>query len=199
MKKRLYFTIVVLTFIVFIDKYYIFNELETIKNDLEVINLAGSQRMRSQKIIKTILYYEISKPATFINTIFLENTINEFVTTHNLLKRFHFKRYKNEGLEFLYNRLDPYYNNIINSGKTLISDMENIEKIEKFEKTIKLNENNYLYIMDEIVKEYEIIAKERVSKIKSRENILFTMVILIFLNILIMIGFEIFKRKRNLI
>lgn len=199
MKKRLYFTIVVLTFIVFIDKYYIYNELETIKNDLEVINLAGSQRMRSQKIIKTILYYEISKPATFINTIFLENTINEFVTTHNLLKRFHFKRYKNEGLEFLYNRLDPYYNNIINSGKTLISDMENIEKIEKFVKTIKLNENNYLYIMDEIVKEYEIIAKERVSKIKSRENILFTMVILIFLNILIMIGFEIFKRKRNLI
>lgn len=70
MKKRLYFTIIVLTLLVFIDKYYIYNDLEIIKKDIEVINLAGSQRMRSQKIIKLVLYYEINKPAPFINIIF---------------------------------------------------------------------------------------------------------------------------------
>ena len=70
MKKRLYFTIIVLNLLVFIDKYYIYNDLEIIKKDIEVINLAGSQRMRSQKIIKLVLYYEINKPAPFINIIF---------------------------------------------------------------------------------------------------------------------------------
>ena len=70
MKKRLYFTIMALTLLVFIDKYYIYNDLEIIQKDIEVINLAGSQRMRSQKIIKLVLYYEINKPAPFINIVF---------------------------------------------------------------------------------------------------------------------------------
>ena len=112
MKKRLYFTIIVLTLLVFIDKYYIYNDLEIIKKDIEVINLAGSQRMRSQKIIK-------------------------------------------------------------------------------------LNENDYLNLMDKIVMEYKAIGQQRIAKIESRENILNTMVVLIFLNIFFMSGFEILKKKKK--
>lgn len=197
MKKRLYFTIIVLTLLVFIDKYYIYNDLETIKKDIEVINLAGSQRMRSQKIIKLVLYYEINKPAPFINIVFLENSINEFIISHNLLKKFHLKRYKSQDLEFLYEKIEPFYNNIVKSAKTLINDKENIKKINDFVKIIKLNENDYLNLMDKIVKEYEIIGLQRVAKIESRENILNTMVVLIFLNILFMAGFEIFKKNKK--
>ena len=142
MKKRLYFTIIVLTLLVFIDKYYIYNDLEIIKKDIEVINLAGSQRMRSQKIIKLVLYYEINKPAPFINIIFLENSINEFIISHNQLKQFHLKRYKSENLEFLYKKIEPFYNNIVNSAKTLIDDKDNIKKVNNFVKMIKLNEND---------------------------------------------------------
>ena len=197
MKKRLYFTIIVLTLLVFIDKYYIYNDLEIIKKDIEVINLAGSQRMRSQKIIKLVLYYEINKPAPFINIIFLENSINEFIISHNQLKQFHLKRYKSENLEFLYRKIEPFYNNIVNSAKTLIDDKDNIKKVNNFVKMIKLNENDYLNLMDKIVMEYEAIGQQRIAKIESRENILNTMVVLIFLNIFFMSGFEILKKKKK--
>ena len=197
MKKRLYFTIIVLTLLVFIDKYYIYNDLEIIKKDIEVINLAGSQRMRSQKIIKLVLYYEINKPAPFINIIFLENSINEFIISHNQLKQFHLKRYKSENLEFLYKKIEPFYNNIVNSAKTLIDDKDNIKKVNNFVKMIKLNENDYLNLMDKIVMEYEAIGQQRIAKIESRENILNTMVVLIFLNIFFMSGFEILKKKKK--
>ena len=197
MKKRLYFTIIVLTLLVFIDKYYIYNDLEIIKKDIEVINLAGSQRMRSQKIIKLVLYYEINKPAPFINIIFLENSINEFIISHNQLKQFHIKRYKNEDLEFLYRKIEPFYNNIVTSAKTLIDDKDNIKKVNNFVKMIKLNENDYLNLMDKIVMEYEEIGQQRIAKIESRENILNTMVVLIFLNIFFMSGFEILKKKKK--
>lgn len=197
MKKRLYFTIIVLTLLVFIDKYYIYNDLEIIKKDIEVINLAGSQRMRSQKIIKLVLYYEINKPAPFINIIFLENSINEFIISHNQLKQFHLKRYKSENLEFLYRKIEPFYNNIVNSAKTLIDDKDNIKKVNNFVIMIKLNENDYLNLMDKIVMEYEAIGQQRIAKIESRENILKTMVVLIFLNIFFMSGFEILKKKKK--
>nr|WP_298989637.1 type IV pili methyl-accepting chemotaxis transducer N-terminal domain-containing protein [uncultured Polaribacter sp.] len=197
MKKRLYFTIIVLTLLVFIDKYYIYNDLEIIKKDIEVINLAGSQRMRSQKIIKLVLYYEINKPAPFINIIFLENSINEFIISHNQLKQFHLKRYKSEDLEFLYRKIEPFYNNIVNSAKTLIDDKDNIKKVNNFVKMIKLNENDYLNLMDKIVMEYEAIGQQRIAKIESRENILNTMVFLIFLNIIFMSSFEILKKKKK--
>lgn len=197
MKKRLYFTIIVLTLLVFIDKYYIYNDLEIIKKDIEAINLAGSQRMRSQKIIKLVLYYEINKPAPFINIIFLENSINEFIISHNQLKQFHIKRYKSENLEFLYKKIEPFYNNIVNSAKTLIDDKDNIKKVNNFVKMIKLNENDYLNFMDKIVMEYEAIGQQRIAKIESRENILNTMVVLIFLNIFFMSGFEILKKKKK--
>ena len=197
MKKRLYFTIIVLTLLVFIDKYYIYNDLEIIKKDIEVINLAGSQRMRSQKIIKLVLYYEINKPAPFINIIFLENSINEFIISHNQLKQFHIKRYKSENLEFLYKKIEPFYNNIVNSAKTLIDDKDNIKKVNNFVKMIKLKENDYLNLMDKIVMEYEEIGQQRIAKIESRENILNTMVVLIFLNIFFMSGFEILKKKKK--
>ena len=197
MKKRLYFTIIVLTLLVFIDKYYIYNDLEIIKKDIEVINLAGSQRMRSQKIIKLVLYYEINKPAPFINIIFLENSINEFIISHNQLKQFHIKRYKSENLEFLYKKIEPFYNNIVNSAKTLIDDKDNIKKVNNFVKMIKLKENDYLNLMDKIVMEYEEIGHQRIAKIESRENILNTMVVLIFLNIFFMSGFEILKKKKK--
>lgn len=197
MKKRLYFTIIVLTLLVFIDKYYIYNDLEIIKKDIEVINLAGSQRMRSQKIIKLVLYYEINKPAPFINIIFLENSINEFIISHNQLKQFHIKRYKSENLEFLYKKIEPFYNNIVNSAKTLIDDKDNIKKVNNFVKMIKLKENDYLNLMDKIVMEYEAIGQQRIAKIESRENILNTMVVLIFLNIFFMSGFEILKKKKK--
>ena len=49
---------------------------------------------------------------------------------------------------------------------------------------IKLNENDYLNLMDKIVMEYEEIGHQRIAKIESWENILNTMVVLIFLNIL---------------
>jgi len=197
MKKRLYFTIIVLTLLVFIDKYYIYNDLEIIKKDIEVINLAGSQRMMSQKIIKLVLYYEINKPAPFINIIFLENSINEFIISHNQLKQFHIKRYKSENLEFLYRKIEPFYNNIVTSAKTLIDDKDNIKKVNNFVKMIKLKENDYLNLMDKIVMEYEEIGQQRIAKIESRENILNTMVVLIFLNIFFMSGFEILKKKKK--
>ncbi len=153
--------------------------------------------MRSQKIIKLVLYYEINKPAPFINIIFLENSINEFIISHNQIKQFHIKRYKNEDLEFLYRKIEPFYNNIVTSAKTLIDDKDNIKKVNNFVKMIKLNENDYLNLMDKIVMEYEEIGQQRIAKIESRENILNTMVVLIFLNIFFMSGFEILKKKKK--
>ena len=114
-----------------------------------------------------MLYYEINKPAPFINIIFLENSINEFIISHNQLKQFHIKRYKNEDLEFLYIKIEPFYNNIVTSAKTLIDDKDNIKKVNNFVKMIKLNENDYLNLMDKIVMEYEEIGHQRIAKIES--------------------------------
>ncbi|WP_430928051.1 hypothetical protein [Polaribacter marinivivus] len=153
--------------------------------------------MRSQKIIKFVLYYEINKPTPFINIVFLENSINEFILSHKLLKNFHLKRFNSKNLEFLYSKIEPFYNNIVTSAKTLINDKDNTKKVNNFVKIVKLNENDYLNIMDKIVMEYEEIGRERIAKIESRENILNTMVVLIFLNIFFMSGFEILKKKKK--
>ena len=198
MKKKFLFTIVLFTVLFVVDKIYFNTEIESIKEDLSIINIAGSQRMACQKIVKNVLYYEINQPAVFTNAISLENNLNAFKRSHIELTKIKTDKYKNnKNLQSLFAELEPHYKNIYESGKALVNNQKSVAENLPYIRAIKLNDYDYLNIMDRVVKEYELIGKERITKIKSRENIFNTMVILLFLNIIGVTAFKLYMRSKK--
>lgn len=195
MRKRLYFTILILTVLFITDKYIIYSNIEEIREDLRIVNIAGSQRMLSQRIVKYVLYYKINNSLDFTNIVLLENNLNAFKRSHDLLTTKKIKKYNTEDLNDLFDKLNPHFEKIYDAGKKLTLEKLSIEEKNELIKIIEMNDADYLNIMDKIVKEYEIIGIERLNGIKSRENILNTMVILIFVNILFVSGIDLFKNK----
>ncbi|GAA4900324.1 hypothetical protein GCM10023311_27400 [Flaviramulus aquimarinus] len=177
---------------VIISQILIRTHLSGQESDSTVINVAGRQRMLSQKLTKDIVSLSVESNQT--NRILLKDKIKE--TLHLWELSHHALQNGNDSLGLpkknsikvasKFKVLNPVFDTINEASKSIIDKLENnpflaiesyIVDIEK----VKANEDNFLMMMDDIVNQYDLEADEKVEWLRKLELWLTGLTLLILL------------------
>lgn len=179
--RRLYITALSLIAIsVIASQILIRTHLKSQESDSTIINVAGRQRMLSQKLTKDIV--SLSSETDLNNKIQLKNKIKE---TLNLWRLSHYSLQRgNDSLGIpnknskkvteKFNKLNPVFDTISTASQSIIDKIENNPPLNSDLyildiKKVTANEGDFLTKMDDIVNQYDIEAEEKVSLLRKLE------------------------------
>ena len=177
---------------VFVSQIFVRNYLDDQQSDSTVINVAGRQRMLSQRITKEVLL--ISTESDITTKLSLKNklkeTINLWETSHNGLQKgndsLNLPGENSEAILVMYKNINPYHQNILKATKSLIKTVEKnpattgISLSENID-IVKKNESPFLKLMDKIVNQYNVEANAKVDRLRNLELILVIITLTILL------------------
>ena len=190
--RRLYimaFLLIAATIV--IAQILIQNHLNSQLNDSRIINIAGRQRMLSQKLVKESMFLISATESERLKTIEIIKESNQtFLTAHqNLQNEFSDLgelTKNNPELNTLFKDIDVYHKAIVNSCDSIVKLMTvnpNISDtaIQKYISILKKAEGPFLNKMNEIVFKYDEISQQKVKELKRKEYILLVISLLILL------------------
>jgi len=182
--------------------------LNSLLDDSHVVNIAGRQRMLSQRLAKTSIL--LCRPDIFQadaeyyshdikDIILLWELSHEGLKSKNLVTDGQKYTVRNsEKTDSSFRKIDPIFKVILNNAKSISQSIEKPrnnqrENLQVFLNQILINERIYLKMMNQIVFQYDLESRRRVNTTKNIELFLF---ILLF-SILIIEGFFIFRPIAN--
>lgn len=191
----------VIAFLVLLSQIFIQGALSRNDYDAKIINVAGRQRMLSQKISKTILLWNSPIEITRDNKKELATDTNEWKKAHTILKNNLENLDISEGKQQLISKFKIVDEQIISLldlaskieetiGKNDISTTKNI-------KAFLLVEPDFLKHMNDYVFMYEDYAKSKIEKIKTFELTTFILVISILIAEIFLLFRPAAKKMRN--
>ena len=149
-------------------------------DDGHVINLAGRQRMLSQRIVKEVLYKHVDTSSSKTNKENFEQNISLLKEVHyNLMQEHHnlqLHHHNSLVVDQLFLELDPKLIAFIKETKRLYysSKIDNLNSLMSME-------HDFLLLMDEIVNQYELEDREKLIKISQMETILLGIALIILI------------------
>ena len=177
---------------VIISQILVRNHLNDQESDSTVINVAGRQRMLSQKLTKEIVSLTVTEDK--INRAVLKNKITE---TLNLWELSHLSLQKgnvslglpdqnSSKIKRKFKAINPVFDTIQAASKSIVKSLEqnllvSIADLASDIKKITSNEEGFLMMMDEIVNQYDIEADEKVAWLRKLELSLMALTLLILL------------------
>lgn len=178
--------------------------LNSLLDDSHVVNIAGRQRMLSQRLSKTAIllcYRDIFQADAEYYSADIKEIIALWKQSHEGLKNNnltqggeHYTVRNSEKIDNMFVEIDPIFRIILGNAKVISQAIEKPqgeqqEYLQKSLNQILINERTYLKIMNKIVFQYDLESRKRVNATKNVELFLF---ILLF-SILILEGFFIFR------
>jgi signal transduction histidine kinase len=166
------------------------------QDDARVINIAGRQRMLSQRLCKTTILLtnpQIFRPDAEHYSQDIKDIIELWSKCHNGLKNGILKlddktiSVKNSPkIDSMFYKLDPIFQIILVNAKIIEAEIDtpsvNKSNVIGYSLSqILQNERSFLKMMDKIVFQYDIEAKKRVEKLKNSELLLFSLTLIILL------------------
>lgn len=152
------------------------------KNDSNVVNVAGRQRMLSQKISKTALKMtDLASGKANLEEFSI--AFSTWVKFHNGLKNgdeeLDVPATNSERVNELFKEIEPYYQQIKTGSEGLLAAVEaaDFSGVAKHKRLILENEAAFLKAMDAIVSQYAQEAKAKLEKLKQLETVLLSIVI----------------------
>ncbi|MBT7816345.1 MAG: PAS domain-containing protein [Polaribacter sp.] len=177
---------------VIISQILVRNHLDTQKSDSTVINIAGRQRMLSQKLTKEIVSLTVSFDENKRNL--LKKDIKETLFLWNLSHTSLQKGNDSLGLpkknsvkiKQQFEAINPVLDTIQKASKSIVKNLEinpltSIDELALDIKKIINNEGEFLFIMDKIVNQYDLEADEKVVWLRKLEFSLMVLTLLILL------------------
>ncbi|WP_407556443.1 type IV pili methyl-accepting chemotaxis transducer N-terminal domain-containing protein [Winogradskyella sp. 4-2091] len=177
---------------VFISQIFVRNYLDDQQSDSTVINVAGRQRMLSQRITKEILLISTEKNIEEKNELKnqLIKTLSLWETSHNGLQKgsdsINLPGENSPAIIAMFKRVNPYHQSILKAANSIIQTVEanpetaNISLSKNIE-LIKENEAPFLQLMDKIVNQYNAEANTKVDRLRNLELILVIITLAILL------------------
>ena len=166
------------------NQVYIQYQLSKSEKDAHIINMAGKQRMYSQKILHEYESWFINED--FDGSIF--EAYNQWKISNEQLLT---KAYKDD---------DLYAVKVLKSLDSIISKQKEIINITPTKSSITMlnsNMEHFLFKMDNFVKYYELKAGLKLDRIKGIELGLFLSSIIIILFEVVLIFYPLIKKLRN--
>ena len=177
---------------VIISQILIRKHLSAQESDSTVINVAGRQRMLSQKLTKDIV--SLASETNPKNKLQLKDKIKETLRLWELSH--HALQNGNDSLGLpqknstevtsKFNQLNPVFDTISSVSKSIVDRIENepqlsITSYNSDIEKVKVNEGLYLQMMDDIVNQYNLEADEKVEWLRKLELWLTSLTLLILL------------------
>jgi signal transduction histidine kinase len=158
-------------------QFLVHNTLSTSQDDSHIINIAGRQRMLSQKMTKIALVLkdqQVGTPLYDSSLVKLNASFEEWEQVHtnlqknNITKPRKYNVTNSQVILSYFSNIDPFFQNLHALFSSCIKNKPTSEVISK----ILENEGPYLSWMDKIVTTYDKEATKRVNTVKSYELIL---------------------------
>lgn len=171
--------------------------------DARQINVAGRQRKLSQSIAKEILAIQTADTASERQKylLLLEQSLAQWKQAHEGLQfgdaELGVYGNNSDTIKSLFNEIDPFFLDMVAVSNSLIETLTN--NSSSFEQQtiladihaekILLLEAQYLNVMEQIVKRYEIEAEQKITRLKNLENT----ILMVLLGVLVIQGLIIFR------
>lgn len=177
---------------VIVSQILIRSHLSGQESDSTVINVAGKQRMLSQKLTKDIvsLASEADIEKRILLTDKIKATLHLWEVSHHALQKGNdslgLPKTKSEAITAKYQVLNPVFDTINKASKAIISRIEKNPSLtlgtyEDAIEKVKTTEGTFLRIMDDIVNQYDLEADEKVAWLQKLELWLTILTLLILL------------------
>ncbi len=170
--------------------------LNSLLDDSHVVNIAGRQRMLSQKLSKTAVL--LCNPAIFqVDAEYYSQDIKDIISlwesNHYALKNKNlqadgrtFEVRNSAKIESMFQAIEPVFRVVLSNAKTISKLIDKPEKnqqelLQSSLNQILTNERIFLKNMDKIVTQYDLESTERVEMIKNIEIFLITLLFLILI------------------
>lgn len=179
-----------IAFLVLISQIFIQRALSANDYDAQIINIAGKQRMLSQKISKCILLLKAELKVDRDVETELNTALEEWISAHNVLRNNLINLPETAGkkkLEALYKEVDIDIKKLFNLSLTIQNTStygkENIPSQEYEKAVISFLEKEpaFLKKMNDYVYGYERYASEKIKDIKNVESVTFVLVLVLLL------------------
>lgn len=177
---------------VIVSQILIRTHLSGQESDSTVINVAGRQRMLSQKLTKDIV--SLSAESNQENRILLKDkikgTLHLWELSHLALQKGNdslgLPKTNSQRVTNKFNQLNPVFDTISVASKSIIDKIENrpplsLEHYALDIEKVKTNEASFLTMMDDIVNQYDLEADEKVEWLRQLELWLTALTLLILL------------------
>lgn len=160
-------------------------------DDSRVVNLAGTQRYKSQWIVKMslLLYHDMDHRHFPDKTAVLEKLLAEWRRGHEGLQHgdagLNLPGNNSAKVTAMFRELDPYFQKIHDGAAEIIAlkrnNVQDTAKLNDAINTVLANETVFLTKMDEIVFQYDHEAKAKVATLSRLEYILLAISIVVIL------------------
>lgn len=168
------------------------NHLKTQQSDSTVINIAGRQRMLSQKLTKEIVSLSVlsNKDDRDLLKNKIQKTLSLWELSHHSLQKGNdslgLPKENSDKIKQKFKLLNPVFDTIQEASasilkKLLENSLISVEVLESSIKKVTQNEGSFLLKMDQIVNEYDMEANEKVSWLRKLEFSLMILTLLILL------------------
>ncbi|RIA09938.1 histidine kinase [Flavobacteriaceae bacterium MAR_2010_72] len=175
---------------VIVSQILIRKHLNNQQSDSTVINVAGRQRMLSQKLTKEIV--SLTRVESVEERINIKEKIKQTLklweVSHLALQRGNdslgLPGNNSEIISKKFNELNPTFDTIHSASKVIVDELEQNPSITNLElpiETVRTYEGDFLIKMDQIVNLYDLEANKKVSKLQSLEMLLMILTLLILL------------------
>lgn len=172
-------------------QFLIQRHLNSQTSDSRVVNLAGTQRYKSQWIVKMslLLYSDIDHKHFPDKITTLENLLEEWKRGHYGLQHgdaaLKLPGSNSETITAMFNDLDPYFQHIYNSAHRIIAYKKGTAAdsagLQRSVSELLDNEFIFLQKMDRIVFQYDTEARAKVATLSRMEYILLAISIIVIL------------------
>jgi signal transduction histidine kinase len=170
--------------------------LNSLLDDSHVVNIAGRQRMLSQRLSKTAVL--LCNPKIFqADAEYYSQDIKDIISlwesSHYALKNKNLKSLKRNyevrnsaKIDSMFQAIEPVFKVILKNAKIISNRIEKPEKnqqeiLQNSLNQILINERTFLKKMDKIVSQYDLDSNERVGMTKNIEMFLFTLLFIILI------------------
>ncbi|UZR99519.1 ATP-binding protein [Chondrinema litorale] len=182
--------------------------LDDQENDSRVINVAGRQRMLSQKLTKLTLLIAETENAQIRQHLKeqLAETQQLWRSSHEALQngsnKLNLPGDNSEIIAGMFEKIASYFNTMLNASEQIISKLENnpltdIAELQSEIEAIKQNEVHFLETMDSIVNQFDVEAKEKVDRLRNVEMLIMCITLAILLGEFLLIFWPTAKAVKN--
>lgn len=195
---------------VIISQVLIHQFLDDQENDSTVVNIAGRQRMLSQKLTKESLQLLIAEETSELSRLKndIKSTLAQWKFSHYALVEgsdsLGLPGNNSSEVREMFEQIQPYFTEIEETAGFIVSQLEQDPQIPVSELrdeviAIKTNEGAFLEGMDRIVNQYEHEASEKVLRLGKLELFIMAVTLLILLCEFLFIFWPAAKAVRNTI